>query len=430
MQKKETLTKQWLTPSHETWERKEVRKTKHKTEQELNKHEETVVNDVKETVTKKAVTFFTGAIQKVKDMITGAEATERTQEAEANKDHIAPQALDRINNYIEQNEQLTTIFDAMIPIFCEKDDDEKEQAYTQRKRKLAIAYFLWLDKREAQYEIESYLTLHNLVSDVIQGDETESTQKQKTAQQKEIKETKKIFSQLYHIHHSFGQACKNEKTDRKTRSPSSPNKTQEPKKRQRLDHLQRKKKTEQQEIPNLWNKHIISPDQMATLADPYEKQWGTTYCSRTARENADRIFHTAIPQANAYDAIQKQPLGNYTHTVQTQNTPIDLPQYGETNIVDDMKKLPTPNKEYPGTVIDLGIQSKSQYWHRALWYFDFSSDQRMVLDPYRSQNKSTKPIELSTYASNNNVFCARFYTSDYIVGRPQEKHNQKEKQTV
>jgi hypothetical protein len=133
---------------------------------------------------------------------------------------------------------------------------------------------------------------------------------------------------------------------------------------------------------------------------------GTTLCSRTARENAWKLFDLTLPKGNAADAVNKKPIDRcYTHTFDTKST---LSPFSKL-----YPSMEAAYIQYWTNVYDVSVTSKSKYGHRSLLIRDEDTWIWSVLDPYRSVPwyaatspkpaeeyfKHTKPIKMRWYSS-------------------------------
>ena len=136
-----------------------------------------------------------------------------------------------------------------------------------------------------------------------------------------------------------------------------------------------------------------------------EKTWKLC-CSRTARINWKNFWLT-LPRWNAYWAW-KYPWRNCLSTLPSdkKNTQpsANWPWIEETEI----SRIPTD-----ANFIDFCAYSRSNFWHRAVWFRD-GSWERYVLDPYIKVHwqKDIYPKRLNDYLKKRKIVKAHFYHSN------------------
>lgn len=145
-------------------------------------------------------------------------------------------------------------------------------------------------------------------------------------------------------------------------------------------HIKNRKKAEKKE--NVKTKESISTNNNVASFSKYidslpaEKKWNMTYCSRTARKNLYRLW------------IDRKDVPHWPSA-------LDSMKLYTTDRYDDISEIPSDSN-----VVDLFIDTKSRYEHRAAAYLKWW--EWFVLDPY-FWNNSTSPIPISKYLSTKKV---------------------------
>lgn len=410
---------------------------KQQTGKKLVEHKSTTVKRIKD----KIINFATKTIKQLWDKIAGKSLDQKLKKAQEVNEVVNKDALNKINEYIykkEENKELATMFSNIFNVYYNEDGTEEES-----KEELMISYFLSLRPEQAKQEIESYMLISSTIKSIATDSEAEAEAETKQSNNN----TQEIYGKILAISKNFKKELDSRNNNWSQREPCSEQTEYQsrhkeefiaPEKSQQVQSASEISEETSKNYERLKNKKVIDPATMESKADKYEYRKWSTWCSETAQDNAREIFHRKLINGNAHIAICRRPLSGYVKTIQLNKIPkltkekVTLPEYWKTEKRDSLKDLPRPTKDNPGTIIDLWVLSSSKHWHRTLWYFDFSkgeNGERMVLDPYRShirwdKKRSRKPVTLNkyidshNYKANRNVFCARFYTSDYIVWEP------------
>lgn len=119
---------------------------------------------------------------------------------------------------------------------------------------------------------------------------------------------------------------------------------------------------------------------------------GSTLCSKTARENAERIFGVRLRRGDAIDVQNSYGAEGLRHSSDPSRSPTEI-----------ASGLPPsdPNANFA----DVFTGSKSEYGHRCVAFK--KNDAWYVLDPY--VNKTTDPVPLAQYPRANQIRKAALY---------------------
>ncbi|MDQ1343893.1 MAG: hypothetical protein QG650_613 [Patescibacteria group bacterium] len=122
-------------------------------------------------------------------------------------------------------------------------------------------------------------------------------------------------------------------------------------------------------------------------------QTGSTLCSKTARENAERIFGVSLRRGDAID-------------VQNSYGPTGLRQSSDPSRSPTEISAGLPPSDPKANFADVFTGSKSEYGHRCVAFK--KNDAWYVLDPY--VNKTTDPVPLAQYPRAGQIRKAALYT--------------------
>ena len=146
---------------------------------------------------------------------------------------------------------------------------------------------------------------------------------------------------------------------------------------------------------------------------PYYKNSKTwvTWCSATAQMNGQN-FWIDLPMGDAYNAWVK-PWKWCLYTL-----PKDKENQRPSKSWPGLKDWEFSTSSNDSNFADIYVESKSNYWHRAIAFRD-STGQRYVLDPYTRVNGrlDNSPKRLQDYMQSKKIVKAHFYKSKWYLDR-------------
>ncbi len=120
---------------------------------------------------------------------------------------------------------------------------------------------------------------------------------------------------------------------------------------------------------------------------------GSTMCSKTARENGERLFGMRLPRGNAIDVQNGYGPEGLRHSDDPTKSPIEISNG-------------LPPSDPKANFADVFTGSKSEYGHRAVAFKD--GDAWLVLDPYVT--KTSHPVSLADYEKLRPIRKAALYS--------------------